>query len=83
MVKRKPRVAVVDDDDEFAAMMEVLLTEEGFQFVRAPSDDDAVTALVGDRPDVAIVDLRGVGDAGGLKLRSACGTTPRSPISRS
>jgi CheY-like chemotaxis protein len=68
MVERKPRIAVVDDDDEFVAMMEVLLTEEGFQFVRAPSDGDALESLGRDRPDLAIVDLRGVGDAGGLKL---------------
>lgn len=35
---RAPRVAVIDDDDEFASLMEALLEEEGYSFVRPSMD---------------------------------------------
>ncbi len=65
---RRSRVAVVDDDDEFAAMMEALLEEEGMQFVRSPIGAEAVEGLVAAHADVAVLDLRGVNDKGGMEL---------------
>ena len=68
MEESRPRVAVMDDDDEFAAMMEVLLQEEGFDFVRAPLGSLALDGLAESRPDVAVLDMRGVSDDGGMDL---------------
>ncbi|MGH2418632.1 MAG: GAF domain-containing protein, partial [Candidatus Limnocylindria bacterium] len=73
----RPRVAVLDDDDEFVAMMEVLLTEEGFDFVRAPLGPDVVNWLGASGPDVAVVDLRGVSEGGGLEIVRRIRADPR------
>jgi CheY-like chemotaxis protein len=65
--KRRPRVAVIDDDPEFVALMEVLLEEEGYAYLPPPpAGSDLRAALASTRPDVAIVDLRGVSEDDGL-----------------
>jgi CheY-like chemotaxis protein len=61
--ERRPRVAVLDDDDDyFASLMEVLLREEGYRPERPPLVPGAELAdLLADHGyDLAIVDLRGV-----------------------
>jgi CheY-like chemotaxis protein len=60
--QRRPRVAVLDDDEDFASLMEVLLREEGYRPERPPLPNGADLAelLAGDEYDLAIVDLRGV-----------------------
>lgn len=65
---RRPRVAVIDDDDEFVAMMEVLLEEEGMAFVRSPVGPEAVDQLVAAHADLAVLDLHGVAAEGGIEL---------------
>jgi len=66
---RTPRVAVIDDDEEFALLMEALLEEEGYAFVRPQlSRDDPAEAIVAARADIVVLDLRGVYDDGGLAL---------------
>jgi CheY-like chemotaxis protein len=58
---RRPRIAVLDDDEEFAELMEALLEEEGLTYVRPrPSggDEDPVTALASCRADAVVVGLR-------------------------
>ena len=66
---RPPRVAVIDDDDEFASLMEALLEEEGYSFVRPSMDaTDPAGAVVAAEPDVVMLDLRGVYADGGLAL---------------
>ncbi len=65
MVRRTPRVAVLDDDDEFADLMQALLVEEGFSYVRleaAPLD-----TLLEQAADVLVLDLRTESDEGGLE----------------
>lgn len=74
---RKPRVAVLDDDEEFVAMMEVLLDEEDMQFVRAPIGPQAVEGLVAAHADVAMLDLHGVATEGGLDLLHRLRAEPR------
>jgi CheY-like chemotaxis protein len=65
---RMPRVAVIDDDDEFASLMEALLEEEGYAFVRPDiGSADPGQAVVAARADVIVLDLRGV-YGGGLAL---------------
>lgn len=58
---------MIDDDPEFVALMEVLLTEEGYAYLPPPpAGADLRAALLHARPDVAIIDLRGVSDDDGL-----------------
>jgi CheY-like chemotaxis protein len=66
---RTPRVAVIDDDEEFASLMEALLEEEGYAFVRPDvADADPAGVVAAARPDVVVLDLRGVYEGGGLAL---------------
>lgn len=66
---RTPRVAVVDDDEEFVSLMEALLEEEGYAFVRPEiGAADPAEGVVAAEPDVVVLDLRGVYDDGGLAL---------------
>jgi CheY-like chemotaxis protein len=60
--ERRPRVAVLDDDEDFASLMEVLLREEGYRPERPPlpSGADLANLLAGRGYDLAIIDLRGV-----------------------
>lgn len=75
--ERGPRVAVLDDDAEFVAMMEVLLEEEGMHFVTAPIGPGAVEGLIAVRADAAVLDLHGVADEGGLELLHRIRADPR------
>lgn len=69
MGESRPRVAVIDDDPDFVALMDVLLTEEGYACLPPPAvGTDPRAALLDTRPDVAIIDLRGVSDDDGLGL---------------
>lgn len=75
---RRPRVAVLDDDPEFSELMEAVLNEEGFGFVRPPLVGvDPVEALADARPDLAMLDLRGVGEEGGMVLLHQIRADPR------
>lgn len=66
---RMPRVAVVDDDEEFASLMEALLDEEGYTFVRPEiGAGDPAEGVVAAQADVVVLDLRGVYEDGGLAL---------------
>ena len=66
---RTPRVAVIDDDEEFASLMEALLEEEGYAFVRPDlRRADPAEAILAAKADVVVLDLRGVYDDGGLAL---------------
>jgi CheY-like chemotaxis protein len=66
---RTPCVAVIDDDEEFASMMEALLAEEGYAFARPAIDAaDPAEAIVKSGADVVVLDLRGVYEEGGLAL---------------
>jgi CheY-like chemotaxis protein len=58
-------------------MMEVLLEEEGMAFVRSPVGPEAVDQLVAAHPDVAIVDLHGAADEGGIELLHRLRSHPR------
>ena len=65
MSRRRPRVAVLDDEPDFVDLMEEVLGDEGYRCIRTPLADP-IEALAAARADVAIVDLRGViADGGG------------------
>ena len=66
---RTPCVAVIDDDEEFASLMEALLEEEGYAFARPAIDAaDPAEAIVQSGADVVVLDLRGIYEEGGLAL---------------
>lgn len=69
MGRRQPRVAVLDDDTEFVALMVVLLEEEGYRPECPPlgAGTDPVEILAAGRYDLVILDLRGVA-AGDLSV---------------
>ena len=60
MSGRRPRIAVLDDDEEFAELMRALLEEEGLTalLLDPPDGDDPVAALSRCRADAAVVGLR-------------------------
>jgi len=65
----RPRVAVLDDDETFAELMQAILEEEGYDHVSPlSSGTDPVEALAAAHVDVAVLDLRGVSEEGGLGL---------------
>lgn len=67
MSVRRPRIAVLDDDEEFAELMQVLLEEEGLASVCPDMPDgDVIAAIVGCHADAAIIGLRP--PEGGLEL---------------
>lgn len=62
--RRRPRVAVLDDEPDFVDLMEEVLGDEGYRCIRMPLADP-IEALAAARADVAVVDLRGVIAGGG------------------
>lgn len=60
MSRRRPRIAVLDDDEEFAELMRALLEEEGLVAVLLdpPAGDDPVAALAACGVDAAVVGPR-------------------------
>lgn len=77
MSVRRPRIAVLDDDEEFAELMQVLLEEEGLAYVRpepANDDDGLVAALATCRADAAVVSLR---PDGGVAMIEAIRAHPK------
>jgi len=79
---RRTRIAVLDDDEEFADLMQALLEEEGLAYLRASaSDADPVAALASCHADAAIVTLRPLDD--GVRLVERIRAHPslrRTPI---
>lgn len=69
MSVRGRRVAVLDDDPAFNELMGVILAEAGFEAVRVPVDaTNPSDAIASARADLLVLDLLGVGGAGGLDL---------------
>lgn len=51
-------ILIVDDEPEFAEMLELRLTQRGHRVRWAPDGPDALAALAERAPDVVILDLR-------------------------
>ena len=56
-MKEKPRILVVDDDEEILAMLTRALTRHGFEMESAQSADAALALAEGQSFDAALVDL--------------------------
>jgi CheY-like chemotaxis protein len=62
-------VLIVDDESDFRATLNLLLSMEGFQVTEAPSGDHAIKLVdAGLRPDVLLLDYRMPGLNGGQTL---------------
>lgn len=76
---RRLSVLVVDDDEVSRALLELLLSREGYRVKTVESGDRALEHLRGEEiaaPDVVLMDLRMPGTCGSQlarELRSACG----------
>jgi CheY-like chemotaxis protein len=65
-----PRVLVVDDDPQVLRLMRVNLELEGYDVVSAPDGEEALEAVVTERPDVVVCDVMMPGVDGLTVLRS-------------
>jgi CheY-like chemotaxis protein len=66
---RRPRVLVVEDDYFVALELEHHLIEAGYEVVGiAPSAEEALRIAAGERPDLAIMDIRLVGERDGVEV---------------
>lgn len=65
-----PRVLVVDDDPQVLRLMRVNLELEGYDVVSAPDGEEALEAVVSERPDVVVCDVMMPGVDGLTVLRN-------------
>lgn len=72
------RVLVVDDEADFLATYERLLRRHGFHVMVATTRADGVAAVVRERPDLVISDLR-LPDGSGLDVVRAARSMPEPP----
>jgi CheY-like chemotaxis protein len=75
-----PTVLVVEDDAEMRALLEEILTEEGFRTVAAADALAALIALFREGADVMITDWKMPAMDGLNLLRSVRRCTPRLPV---
>ncbi len=74
----RPVVAVIDDDPRFVDLMKDVLGEIGYRCaIPAIDAGDAGVAVAAVKPDLAMLDLRGIGESGGLAMLQRLRTDPR------
>jgi CheY-like chemotaxis protein len=75
-----PRVLVVDDDPQVLRLMRVNLELEGYDVVSAPDGEEALEAVVNERPDVVVCDVMMPGVDGLTVLRNVRANPQTSKI---
>jgi CheY-like chemotaxis protein len=75
-----PRVLVVDDDPQVLRLMRVNLELEGYDVVSAPDGEEALEAVVSERPDVVVCDVMMPGVDGLTVLRNVRANPQTSKI---
>ena len=65
-----PRVLVVDDDPQVLRLMRVNLELEGYDVVSAPDGEEALEAVLTERPDLVVCDVMMPGVDGLTVLRN-------------
>lgn len=74
-----PRVLIIDDHEIFRAACRALLRTQGINVIAdVPAGEQAVTAAITRRPDVAIVDVTPT-DSGGLGIARRLTALPNPP----
>jgi len=56
-MSNQPLIAVIDDEDSFLDLMEVVLEEEGYRVVVGKVPDHALTLIRETRPAIVVLDL--------------------------
>ncbi len=54
---RKPRILVVEDEDNIAVALDYLMTREGYDHDRVSSGADAMTRIRATHPDLVLLDV--------------------------
>ena len=67
---KKPKILVVDDDDNLAMLIQQRLEIEGYSVKRANSGREGYAAYLDDDPDLVLTDIA-MGDENGLDLVKA------------
>jgi two-component system, OmpR family, phosphate regulon response regulator PhoB len=56
-MNRKPRILVVEDEDNIAVALDYLMTREGYDHDRVASGADALPRIRDTRPDLVLLDV--------------------------
>jgi DNA-binding response OmpR family regulator len=80
MMRRRPRILVVDDDSEVARTFEVILQAEGYNVMTASSGASAQATLQRHPIDLVLLDLATSGTDPLAVVRTLCATAPGVPI---
>jgi DNA-binding response OmpR family regulator len=78
-MSQKIKVLMVDDEAQFRATTEKILTRRGFQTIMAESGEEAIVKLK-ERPDVVVLDIRLPGMDGHETLREIKKRFPDLPV---
>ncbi len=73
------RVLVVDDENAIRRYLHTALTAQGFTVYEAASGEEAVNAVLSDRPDIIILDL-GLPDFDGIEVTRRLREWSKTPI---
>ncbi len=76
----KPRILVVDDEAAIRDSMRMILEYEGYEFLGAPSGQDAITAVERDGPDMVFLDIKMPGMDGLDVLGRIKGISDQLPV---
>jgi two-component system KDP operon response regulator KdpE len=79
MTENALRVLVVDDERAIRRFLRTSLTAHGYTVYEASSGQEALSAVVGDRPDLIILDL-GLPDLNGIEVARQLREWTRIPI---
>ncbi len=76
----KPRILVVDDEAAIRDSMRMILEYEGYEFVGAPSGQDAIAAVEREAPDLVFLDIKMPGMDGLDVLGRIKGISEQLPV---
>ena len=79
MTENALRVLVVDDERAIRRFLRTSLTAHGYTVYEASSGQEALSAVIGDRPDLVILDL-GLPDLSGIEVARQLREWTRIPI---
>ena len=79
MTENGQRVLVVDDENSIRRYLRAALSAQGFTVHEAASGEEALTAVLRDRPDIIILDL-GLPDIDGIEVTRRLREWSQTPI---
>ncbi len=79
MTENSQRVLVVDDENSIRRYLRAALSAQGFSVYEAASGEEALSAVLSDRPDIIILDL-GLPDLDGVEVTRRLREWSQTPI---